>query len=87
VHPDEFRYGTEFRFIAKDAAKEKLFKIHSPYILHFATHGFVAKEDPVATQGDSPFNGQQSVSQSNFFRNPMHRSGLALAGAQATIEA
>ena len=32
-------------------------------------------------------NVRESVSKSPFFMNPMHRSGLALAGAQTTIEA
>jgi CHAT domain-containing protein len=32
-------------------------------------------------------NDRQSVTKSKFFKNPMHRSGLALAGAQTTIEA
>ena len=32
-------------------------------------------------------NVQQSVTKSKFFKNPMHRSGLALAGAQTTVEA
>ncbi len=34
---------------AKEATKEALLKIHSPYILHLATHGFFAKEDPPKT--------------------------------------
>jgi tetratricopeptide (TPR) repeat protein len=71
-------------FTAKEATKEALLKIHSPYILHLATHGFFAKEDP--TQPD-PSMGRQGVTKSKFFKNPMHRSGLALAGAQTTIEA
>jgi tetratricopeptide (TPR) repeat protein len=71
-------------FTAKEATKEALLKIHSPYILHLATHGFFAKEDPTATQSDPE---RQSVSKSKFFKNPMHRSGLALAGAQTTVEA
>ena len=37
-------------FTAKEATKEALLKIHSPYILHLATHGFFAKEDPTATK-------------------------------------
>jgi tetratricopeptide (TPR) repeat protein len=76
-------------FIAKEATKEALLKIHSPYILHLATHGFFAKEDPTATQPEPAalLNGGQSVIKSKFFKNPMHRSGLALAGAQTTIEA
>ena len=76
-------------FTAKEATKEALLKIHSPYILHLATHGFFAKEDPTATQTvpESFLNDRQSVTKSKFFKNPMHRSGLALAGAQTTIEA
>ena len=35
-------------FTAKEATKEALLKIHSPYILHLATHGFFAKEDPTS---------------------------------------
>ena len=74
-------------FIAKEATKEALLKIHSPYILHLATHGFFAKEDPTQPEPAALLNDAQSVIKSKFFKNPMHRSGLALAGAQTTIEA
>jgi CHAT domain-containing protein len=76
-------------FTAKEATKEALLKIHSPYILHLATHGFFAKEDPTSaiTEPEASLNDGQSVTKSKFFKNPMHRSGLALAGAQTTIEA
>jgi CHAT domain-containing protein len=76
-------------FTAKEATKEALLKIHSPYILHLATHGFFAKEDPTTSKGEpeSPLSDRQSVIKSKFFKNPMHRSGLALAGAETTIEA
>ena len=76
-------------FTAKEATKEALLKIHSPYILHLATHGFFAKEDSTSTQAErkASLNDGQSVTKSMFFKNPMHRSGLALAGAQTTIEA
>ena len=76
-------------FTAKEATKEALLKIHSPYILHLATHGFFAKEDSTATRDEpgSALNERQSVTKSKFFKNPMHRSGLALAGAQTTVEA
>ena len=76
-------------FTTKEASKEALLKIHSPYILHLATHGFFAKEHPTATQTEleSSSNDRQRVIKSKFFKNPMHRSGLALAGAQTTIEA
>src|SRR5271166_558544 len=74
-------------FTKNAATKEALLRIHSPYILHLATHGFFAKEDPTATQTEALSNERQSVTKSKFFKNPMHRSGLALAGAQTTIEA
>jgi len=74
-------------FTKEKATKEALLKIHSPYILHLATHGFFAKEDPSATQTDALSNDRHGVTKSKFFKNPMHRSGLALAGAQTTIKA
>ena len=40
---------TPIEFTAKEATKEALLKIHSPYILHLATHGFFAKEDPTSS--------------------------------------
>ena len=40
---------TSTDFTKKKATKEALLKVHSPYILHLATHGFFAKEDPTAT--------------------------------------
>jgi CHAT domain-containing protein len=54
-----------------------------------ATHGFFAKEDPTTaqTEPEASLSVRQSVVKSKFFKNPMHRSGLALAGAQTTIEA
>ena len=76
-------------FTAREATKKALLKIHSPYILHLATHGFFAEEDPTATQTEPEalLDDRQRIIKSKFFKNPMHRSGLALAGAQTTIEA
>jgi tetratricopeptide (TPR) repeat protein len=71
------------------ATKAALLHLQSPYILHLATHGFF---EPVGSS-DREFeqlqtmNENQNVLKSKFFENPMHRSGLALAGAQATINA
>jgi CHAT domain-containing protein len=46
-------------FTAKEATKEALLKIHSPYILHLATHGFFARviiiEGSVNKSGSSLF--------------------------------
>jgi uncharacterized small protein (DUF1192 family) len=64
-------------FTAKEATKEALLKIHSPYILHLATHGFFAKEDPTTTQTEpgALLNDRQGVTKSKFFKNPMHSLG------------
>ena len=80
---------TPTELTAKEATKEALLKIRSPDILHLATHGFFAKEDPSTAQTEpgASLNDRQRVTKSIFFKNPMHRSGLALAGAQTTIEA
>jgi tetratricopeptide (TPR) repeat protein len=76
-------------FTKKKATKDALLKVHSPYILHLATHGFFAKEDPTSTQTESEasLNDRWRVTKSKFFKNPMHRSGLALAGASTTVAA
>jgi CHAT domain-containing protein len=76
-------------FTGPRATKEALLRVHSPSILHLATHGFFQSGD----QPDAKSQEQQlttlewGVTKSKFFNNPMHRSGLALAGAQATLEA
>ncbi|MBV8416943.1 MAG: CHAT domain-containing protein [Verrucomicrobia bacterium] len=61
-----------------------------PAVLHLATHGFFEPEDtssdPNPNEPQSP-EGRPDLTRSTFFKNPMHRSGLALAGANTTIEA
>jgi CHAT domain-containing protein len=74
-------------FTKKEATREALLKIHAPYILHLATHGFFAREDPSTTEITALLKVSRGVIKSKFFNSPMHRSGLALAGAQTTIEA
>ena len=70
-----------------DVTKRALLNLHSPYILHLATHGFFEPEDSASeTNPNSQFPGIKSdLTKSRFFKNPMHRSGLALAGANTTI--
>jgi CHAT domain-containing protein/Tfp pilus assembly protein PilF len=72
----------------KHATKMALLHVHSPYILHLATHGFFNSEQQSgAAEAELQAVGfQSSVFKSTFFKNPMHRSGIALAGAQTTLE-
>jgi CHAT domain-containing protein/Tfp pilus assembly protein PilF len=74
------------QFLAADATEAELRRVQSPHILHLATHGFVLdaqKEDHVGLELTSPLEMRKT----RYFENPMHRAGLALAGAQTTIDA
>jgi CHAT domain-containing protein len=73
-----------------EATKRALLDLHGPYILHLATHGFFEPEE--SSSGPNPSKSQSpgtnsEFTKSSFFKNPMHRSGLALAGANSTIAA
>jgi tetratricopeptide (TPR) repeat protein len=78
-------------FTGERATKKALEnEVHSPYILHLATHGFFDCQSPATFR--LPVNTQFSLAQPNigssrFFDNPMHRSGLALVRAQSTLRA
>ncbi len=69
--------GYEVVSLAEDEATEAnlIAAVKSPTILHFATHGFFLNRLPVANQG---IDGNQ--------RSAMLLSGLALTGAQSTLE-
>src|SRR5271165_2402677 len=70
--------------------KQALSELHGPHILHLATHGFFEPEDSSSetNPNESEAPGVKSdLTKSRFFKNPMNRSGLALAGANTTIEA
>jgi tetratricopeptide (TPR) repeat protein len=77
-------------FTGPDVNKRALLDLRSPYILHLATHGFFEPEDSSfeTNPNESQSPGFKShLAKSRFFENPMHRSGLALAGANTTIAA
>ena len=64
--------------------------VRAPHILHLATHGFFLPETVVGMSRptESVFNADPDGLQTDSaLRNPMHRSGIALAGAQATLDA
>ncbi|MEY2559309.1 MAG: hypothetical protein QOE34_2734 [Verrucomicrobiota bacterium] len=66
------------------ATEAELRKTNSPRILHLATHGFFLPERALAAP-------QNTRTVSEIYKgkllNPMQRSGLALAGAQQTLQA
>ncbi|MHB2015740.1 MAG: CHAT domain-containing protein [Candidatus Xenobia bacterium] len=61
--------------------RDLLLGLHSPRILHIATHGFFLPDRHLARNTVSLIQPQSRMA------NPMLRSGIALTGAQATINA
>ena len=77
-------------FTGPDASKRALFNLHSPYILHLATHGFFEPEESSSEENPNGFQSpalKADLTKSKFFKNPMHCSGLALTGANSTVNA
>lgn len=66
------------------ATKAALYRVRSPRVLHLATHGFFLPEEAPSSSA-AKVAGAPSVR--GRLRNPMHRSGLALAGANRTLDA
>jgi tetratricopeptide (TPR) repeat protein len=76
-------------YFGSAATEKQLHEIQSPWILHLATHGFFLPEaqsrsDETSDEINNPRSGSRNP---QFLKNPMHRSGLALAGAQTTLDA
>jgi len=83
------------------ATEAQLAAARSPHILHLATHGFFLPEtDSEATNAPAQSRGWELIKSIDvmadpgspdrkavFLKNPMYRSGLALAGAQTTLDA
>jgi CHAT domain-containing protein len=89
------RSGTKAQvFLGAEATEAQLRQVESPRILHLATHGFFLPEDMAQADRDPNRTGMDFVSigaethpRHVLLKNPMHRSGLALAGAQRTLDA
>jgi len=73
-------------YLGPNATKAELRKVNSPRILHLATHGFFLPEVELGGQELNPLERGEEVPKAKLV-NPMHRSGLALAGAQRTLQA
>ena len=71
-------------YLGAKATEAELREVHSPRVLHLATHGFFLPEINLDTT-----KGASSAAQipKGKLVNPMHRSGLAMAGAQRTLQA
>lgn len=67
-------------YTQKEASEQNLRKVANPKILHIATHGFFITE----TQGEDKTMG---IGSEHSALNPMLRSGLLLANAEAAIDA
>jgi CHAT domain-containing protein/Tfp pilus assembly protein PilF len=72
-------------FLSENATKAQLQRVDSPHILHLATHGFFLPEIDLGRSFDA-LQSAKDIPKGKLV-NPMHRSGLALAGAQRTLEA
>ena len=73
-------------FLGPNATEAELRQVSSPRVLHLATHGFFLPEVELGKQ-TNPLLQQRSEIPKTKLENPMHRSGLALAGAQSTLQA
>jgi CHAT domain-containing protein len=83
-------------FMGTDASEAQLRAINSPRILHLATHAFFLPENKDEHHSNDRELGPASMNPvvetekgrktPVILNNPMHRSGLALAGAQHTLE-
>ena len=67
-------------FIGEQATKAALKGVDAPSLLHIATHGFFLRDAQAQSVG-SGVNGTRAINVSTKIKNPLLRSGLALAGA------
>lgn len=71
-------------FLASAATEAELRRVAAPRILHLATHGFFL---PEINAGAEKGVADESQPRRGRLVNPMHRSGVAMAGAQNTLQA
>ena len=77
---------TQQDFLGVAATEAQINSVRSPAILHLATHGFFLSE-PASTGRSLSLPSVSEEAGNRVLRNPLLRSGLALAGAQTTLEA
>ncbi len=77
-------------YTGTNATESRLREVHSPRILHFATHGFFLPDTIQGTERNVLLGYSLDSIETRtrvVLRNPMSRSGIALAGAQGTLDA
>ena len=72
-------------FLGPNATEAELRQVNSPHVLHLATHGFFLPEAELGGKELNPLEPGEEIPRANLV-NPMHRSGLALAGAATTLQ-
>ena len=72
--------------LGPNATEAELRKVSSPRILHLATHGFFLPEIGLGLPPNGSARMTADIPKGKLV-NPMHRSGLAVAGAQTTLQA
>jgi CHAT domain-containing protein/Tfp pilus assembly protein PilF len=75
-------------FLHKNASSESLEQVNSPKVLHIATHGFFLADQNISTENRSLSRKVEILGSEDFIdpkknnlKDPLLRSGLALAGA------
>jgi len=69
-----------------NATEAELRKVNSPRVLHLATHGFFLPEIDLGAPRNGFSRTEADIPKGKLL-NPMHRSGIAVAGAQTTLHA
>jgi tetratricopeptide (TPR) repeat protein/CHAT domain-containing protein len=72
-------------YVGPNATEAELRNVHTPRILHLATHGFFLPEIDLASSSGS--SRKATNIRKGKLANPMHRSGLAVARAEGTLQA
>lgn len=63
-------------YVQKEASEEKVKKMHSPKVLHIATHGFFTPKETIDNNIEIA-----KINDADAMKNPLLRSGLLLKGA------
>ncbi len=87
---DGSAYGPVRVYAGKDALEEVLKTLPAPRVLHIATHGYFFPDQKLPQKDterflteEDPFDSEQRLSRIRGTENPLLRSGIVLAGANA----